>query len=125
MTDINVNLSPQVINFLGIPFDDDFETSLTVYEVINDVKTEFDWTGATVLAEAVDNLLTPSPTLKFAFETFLEDGGVLRFRKLSADLNTHGVGSWYYSIRITKNSLTRTYFRGIFQRVATSAHDVS
>jgi hypothetical protein len=123
MADIDIKLEPQVINFLGIPYDDDFRQQLNITETINDVVTPYDWTGATVLAECVDNLRTPNPAMKFAFTTDIAVNGRLIIEKMSADLNGFGAGSWYYSIRITKGGYTRTYFRGIFQRIATPTWD--
>lgn len=123
MADIDIKLEPQTINFLGIPYDDDFRQQLNLTETVNGVATPYDWTGATVLAECTENLRTVSPPTKFAFTTDISTNGVLIIEKMASDLNAFGAGSWYYSIRITKDGYTRTYFKGIFQRIASPTAD--
>lgn len=122
MAEITVNLSPQVVNYVGIPYGDDFSSTLNVTETIAGVPTPFDWTGATVSAHIVASLKSKDEPSLLSMTDAQGAGGALTISATKLQLAVLGVGSWYHNIEITKGGMTRTYFCGVFQIVVRGPH---
>jgi len=122
MADIDVVVKPSIINFIGVPVDDDFSAVFTVTQTVNGVTTPLDLTGAQVQTNIVASLaLAQPPSLLLMTSTpsvGLTDGKVT-VSATAAQLNALGIGAKYYAMRVRKNAFDRTAFMGVFQLIAT------